>query len=576
MEPRIKKVEDWVSEIDQGNVKLPRFQRDEAWRHAQIVGLFENILRKPPLPVGTLLTLEVGDHELFKSRPIVGAPKKEAKPSMHLLDGQQRMTALWRSLNDDYIDVKLFVSLDDDDEDTEDGPVDDQDESENDGADVPSIRKERRWFRGKTKMPVWADDPVQQFKRRLIALDCLRPGSAGEKNRKEWLAKVKESGGELSDDDLDRIHELRQRIAGYIIPFLQLGSATSRETALDVFIKMNTSASPLKDYDIVVAQLEEASGESLPALVEQLLEEEPEAKNYGRIQDIILSVAALVDGRPPLKKTYLDPGFGGSLGKNWEKIRKGIRRGVEFLRDEAIFNEKCLPSDVAVYLICALWAEVPEHGVDKEGNARTLLRKTLWRICFTERYGKTSATRSFADYKAIKSCLLDEGSKSSVELFDKKTYPLPTAGELISAGWPSRKDRLPRAILATALRAGGLDFADGKKASAKSLTSREYHHLFPVAILGGDRADDRTNKALNCALISWRTNRKIAAKTPAEYIKMRADASSVGEKEVRARLRSHLIPYNRLTAGDYDKFLSSRAKKIAKHMKQLCDGVNPK
>lgn len=576
MEPRIKKVEDWISDIDQSNVKLPRFQRDEAWRHAQIVGLFENILRKPPLPVGTLLTLEVGDKELFKSRPIVGAPQKDTKPSMHLLDGQQRVTALWRSLSDDYDDVKLFVSLDDEAE--EDEAQEDEagkDEEADDGADTPSIRKERRWDRKGTKMPVWADDPAQQFKRRLIALDCLRPGSTGEKKLKEWTAAVKASGGDLSDD-LNRIYELRQRIAGYIIPFLQLGSATSRETALDVFIKMNTSASPLKDYDIVVAQLEEASGTSLPALVEQLLEELPEANSYGRIQDIILSVAALVDGRPPLKKTYLDPGFGGSLGENWEKIRLGVRRGVEFLRDEAIFNEKCLPSDVAVYLICALWAEVPEHGVDEEGNARTLLRKVLWRICYTERYGKTSATRSFADYKTIKACLVGGGDEAAIELFDTDAFPLPSEGELISAGWPSRKDRLPRAILATTLRAGGLDFADGKKASAKSLASREYHHLFPVAILGGDRADERSNKALNCALISWRTNRKIAAKTPEEYIKMRADASKVGEDEVRARLKTHLISYKKLTAGDYDMFLASRAKRVAKHMKQLCEGMNPK
>lgn len=345
---------------------------------------------------------------------------------------------------------------------------------------------------------------------------------------------------------------------------------------MDVFIKMNTSASPLKDYDIVVAQLEEASGESLPALVEELLEEVPEANSFGRIQDIILSVAALIDGRPPLKKTYLDPGFGGSLGKNWEKIRKGVRQGVEFLREEAIFNEKCLPSDVAVYLICALWADVPEHGADEEGNARTMVRKALWRSCYTERYAKTSATRSFADYKSIKACLSGDGDASSVELFDDQAYPLPTEGELINAGWPSRKDRLPRAILATSLRAGGLDFADGKVASAKSLRGREYHHLFPVAILGGDRADERSNRALNCALISWKTNRKIAAKTPSQYIKMRADASSIGEKEVRARLKTHLISYKKLTAGDYEKFLEARASKIAQHMRLLCDGISPK
>lgn len=104
MEARSKKIEDWFSMIEQGQIKLPRFQRHEAWRTQQIAGLFENILRTPPLPVGVLLILEVGDKELFHSRPIVGAPLVNARPHMHLLDGQQRMTALWRSLNDDYKD----------------------------------------------------------------------------------------------------------------------------------------------------------------------------------------------------------------------------------------------------------------------------------------------------------------------------------------------------------------------------------------------------------------------------------------------------------------------------------------
>lgn len=75
MEARSKTIEQWFSMIEQGQIKLPRFQRHEAWRTVQIAGLFENILRTPPLPVGVLLILEVGDKELFHSRPIVGAPK---------------------------------------------------------------------------------------------------------------------------------------------------------------------------------------------------------------------------------------------------------------------------------------------------------------------------------------------------------------------------------------------------------------------------------------------------------------------------------------------------------------------
>ena len=567
MEPRSKTIEQWFSMIEQGLVVLPRFQRHEAWRHNQIVGLFENVLRKPVLPIGALLVQEIGNEEPFHSRPIVGAPEPPGKVAMHLLDGQQRMTALWRTLTGNYPDLKLFVSL---------GPPEEPEDADEGtpAPDLPRIDRVKRWDRRGVMQPVWANHPDQTFERDVIPITCLRPGRVGERTLDDWLEQVREAGPDPSPK-LGRIYDLRQRVAGYVVPFLSLGVETSRETALDVFIKMNTSASPLKDFDIVVAQLEEASGQSLHQFVNELLEEQPAAKDFGKIEDIILSVAALVADKPPLKKTYLEKDFGGELGENWPRIMNGFKRGLEFLRDEAIFNEKCLPTDVAVYLVCALWADIPEHGFDDEGNARTLIRKALWRACYTDRFGKTSATRSFADYRKLNALLLDPAIQTRCELFDTGSYALPETGELILAGWPGRKDRLPRATLATALRGGGYDFADGAPATAENLGRREYHHIFPVDVLNADRDDAIVNRAMNCALISWKTNRKIAARTPREYIEKRAEAASLGEEEVRQRLSSHLIPFEELDAGDYEAFLLARAKMISERMKQLCRGQIP-
>ena len=70
-----KTIEQWFSEIEQGQLVLPRFQRHPAWKDNQVAGLFENILRKPSLPIGVLLTLDVGDEQPFHYRPIDGAPK---------------------------------------------------------------------------------------------------------------------------------------------------------------------------------------------------------------------------------------------------------------------------------------------------------------------------------------------------------------------------------------------------------------------------------------------------------------------------------------------------------------------
>ena len=57
------------------------------------------------------LDLEVGEKEPFVSRTMAGAPEKGDRIVEHLLNGQQRLTALWRSLTDDYPDRTYFVQM---------------------------------------------------------------------------------------------------------------------------------------------------------------------------------------------------------------------------------------------------------------------------------------------------------------------------------------------------------------------------------------------------------------------------------------------------------------------------------
>lgn len=570
MEARSKTIEAWFSMIEQGQIKLPRFQRHEAWRPVQIAGLFENILRVPSLPLGVLLVLEVGDKELFHSRPIVGAPKFDAKPSMHVLDGQQRMTALWRSLTDNYDDLKVFVRLGP----AKDGLPGSEDPLDEEEAVSRLIEIEKRWERKGVRQPVWADDDVACIGRGLAPLSIFRPGSAGEASFKAWRDKLR-VGDAYSDEIGDLASELRKRVISYTLPFLSLPIGTARETALEVFINMNTSASPLKDYDIVVAQVEEGNGKSLHDMVEDLLGSAPAAKDYGRIEDILLSVAALLLEKPPLKKTYLEHDFGKGLAKVWPSVVAGMERGLQFLSDEALFNEKTLPSDVAVYLTCALWGVAAHLKLDQEGNARSLICKVLWRACYTDRYGKTSATRAYADFRVLRAAIDGTGDGLNCELFNEAVFRLPNTEEIKVAGWPGRKDRLPRAILATSLRRKAQDFADGAPIGRNNVNARELDHLYSCGFLDVDRDDPLANRALNCALITSLTNRNKSASPPSKYIEQRAKAANLGEDTVRWRLATHLIPYAELVADDYQAFLDVRSKLIENDMKALCGGAEP-
>ena len=139
------------------------------------------------------------------------------------------------------------------------------------------------------------------------------------------------------------------------------------------------------------------------------------------------------------------------------------------------------------------------------------------------------------------------------------------------AKWPRKKLRLARAILLLSFRNGAKDFADSSEISQLNITGREYHHLFPDDFLKkkGFKESD-SDIALNCALITWKTNRNISNKEPLKYLLDRSKANDLGEKTIRKRLQSHLIDYEKLNQGDYNKFIDKRAEDVMKAIKQVC------
>jgi hypothetical protein len=87
---------EWFNRIRSRQITLPRFQRFVAWGDVETAGLLTTVLRE--LPSGATLILQVGNEEKFISRTMADAPETEERVTEQLLDGQQRLTALWRSL----------------------------------------------------------------------------------------------------------------------------------------------------------------------------------------------------------------------------------------------------------------------------------------------------------------------------------------------------------------------------------------------------------------------------------------------------------------------------------------------
>lgn len=552
IDARNRSLPDWFTRIRTRQMTLPRFQRFEAWGYANVTQIFNTILQD--LPVGAVLVLEVGNEEPFISRTLKGAPATGERVTEHLLDGQQRLTALWRGLNNNYEERTYFLYML-------------LDEETGMPYYVDSIARWRKEGDNEPR-PFWANQPQEQWKRRMIPLDLCAPGEVGTQQFREW-AKMAIPDRDERDEITDQVSIIRGKFAAFNLPYLSLPVTTKKDTALDVFIKMNTSAAPLSIYDIVVAQVEAGMGTSLHDLVADTRKKCPSIAEYYSLEDLTLYAGALMQGRVPTNATYMSKDFGARLLTNWDLFLLGASRTAAFLEEERIFDAARLPSDVVIPVLTALWAVAPQ-GLDGEGRARTILRKYLWRAFFSNRYEKSTSSRSLTDCNELKPLVTGAGS-SSPSIFDNEQHPLPHLQELILAGWPKKKDRVARAILALALKHGGLDLADGSAISRGNLAKREYHHLFPDAHLKRlGLADDKIYLSLNCAVVTWRTNRNISDKEPERYLAERREGTDLGETEVRARLASHLIPYDEMVKGDYNAFLDKRADLIYSAMTKLC------
>ena len=349
---------EWFSRIRSRQITLPRFQRFVAWGHSEVSGLLTTVLRG--LPSGAALILEVGDDEKFSSRTMVDAPDSGEKVNEQLLDGQQRLTALWRSLRDKYEDRTYLVGFEED--------------PGNGKAKLPYVFGQARWSKNGKRYPVWADDPAECWQRGFIPISLLRPEDIRDEID-QWIEKA------IPDDTPDKfaayktisglISDLRINVREFNLPYLALPAKTPKEVALDVFIKMNTSSVKLSTYDDVVALVEDETGKSLHEHVDALAAAVPRATDYADLPSLVLDVVALRQDRVPSQAGYRGIDYTRMLTE-WDSVVKGIQGMVSFLEDESIFDDQRLPSYTAIPIIAAIWEYLPTHP-DQLGNARLCL-----------------------------------------------------------------------------------------------------------------------------------------------------------------------------------------------------------
>lgn len=95
-----------MHQIKEGHIKIPDFQREFVWERSQILSLLDSIYNH--YPIGSLIFWESKDN-ICSYRNIGNIPLKNATHNLinYVLDGQQRITSLYASLEEAEIKVKI-------------------------------------------------------------------------------------------------------------------------------------------------------------------------------------------------------------------------------------------------------------------------------------------------------------------------------------------------------------------------------------------------------------------------------------------------------------------------------------
>ena len=586
----------WFQRIQNGEIKLPRFQRHQAWDKNRICSLLDTVTKN--LPLGVTLLLNVNE-EQFVSRYLATAPETSVRVTEHLLDGQQRLTALWRTLQNNYTDATYFLYL----------PLFDQYKETSQESDESQIWHVSRWInKNNAKMPLWADIPQSCLNRGLIPMQLFRPGDIASeidvwvdsalavsipKPSTEEFEALLTQWMEQKNQVKTTIRDFRETIAHFNLPYLALPAQTSKDTALQVFINMNTNSKPLSQYDIIRAEIEGVKGVSLDDYQHQLNTTHPNIQYYYELPFLILATSALIQNKLPNQKGMWDMSKD-EMVNNWNKMTDGLSKMALLLESQGIPDRDRLPTNAVLAVIAALYVYIPET-LDQRGRFETLLKKYLWSSFFTSRYENSAATHAYSDFVALKNIIEGKQKKESVPwnesdvpVFNRELHPLVTEDELLRVGWPKRENIRGRAILAIFSKLGAYDFADGAQLTRAQLISgkRHYHHVFPDALLTEEGIE--SSLALNCALITDKTNLNISNKDPLDYLKERYNWTS--EDIVNDRLKSHLIPIQELKCGGYESlseadkhekvnqdfknFIQKRAAYVIKAVELLVEGRN--
>jgi len=557
-----------LEDIDMGEIGLPDIQRPFVWDTSKVRDLFDSMYRG--YPIGYLLFWENGYPGEHRT---IGADRKQKVPRLLIVDGQQRLTALYAVIKAVPVVDKKFragrirIAF---------HPLEERFEVTN-----PAIERDVNWIADISTL--W------------------NPEITTSRFRRDFLSRLKERRA-LSDEEEERIEEAIDRLEGladYPLTALEVSSSVSEDQVAEIFVRINSKGTPLNQADFILTLMSVFWDDGRKEL-EQFCREAKQVPADGRPTpfnhyllpnpDQLLRVSVALGFR----RARLEHVYSLLRGKDLQTRQFSVdQREKQFARlqeaqkhvlDLQNWHEffkvlrragypggQIISSNTAILYTYALWLIGKRDFGLEPYRLREVLARWFFMTALTGRYTGSPESRMEQDLALLREAqsaddfvrVLD-GQVRAVLTNDFWQVTLPN--ELESASSQSTGQFAYYAalcLLDAPVLYSKMKVVDLLNPSTKAKKAAlERHHLFPRRYLQrqGIKEQRDINQVANYALVEWSDNISISDRPPKEYVpKMEARFSP---EELRRMYDLHALP-EKWYELDYADFLAKRRKRIA-------------
>jgi hypothetical protein len=551
--------------VEGGKIQLPDFQREWVWDDEHIRSLIASV--SLAFPIGAIMLLQTGgDGVQFQPRPVQGAPARSGvQPEYLILDGQQRITALYLSLiaKDPvptktskgqaiervyYLDIAKCL---DPDQDRLDAVL-----------SLPPDRKITSDFGRKVELDAGTMEKEHDLGLFPLARAFEHPLYT------EWRQGY-EARHRQDDERMKQLWQFEREVIGglhsYRIPMIELLRDTPKEAVCQVFEKVNTGGVVLTVFELLTAMYAADNFRLRPdwearqeKMREQTVLTELDETAFLTACTLLASYERhLADERTPVTckrrdvlKLKLDEYL-----RVVDRVQAGFLNAARFLAREKVFDTWTLPYTTQLIPLSAICAVLGDRF--EQDPVRQKLARWYWSGVFGELYGGANESRYAFDLPEFVSWIEGGGEPRTVRsaAFD----PV----RLLSL--QTRNSAAYKGLMALLMKNGSEDFLSGDPIEITSYfdLAIDIHHLFPKAYCEGTELPKaKWNSVVNKAPLSSKTNRIIGGHAPSSYLASLERNHGLEPERLDRILGSHQINPLLLRNDHFDLFIQDRACRL--------------